>query len=151
MISLGQEPPVRTSFRTFSLRTRTVQTPRTSIKPQPLLPPSILTRVDACITAYPSSPPRSPAHSGPSRKRPLSLPSSSTGSPPKRCRESPTLASPAPTLHYLSAELLPPRKRFTALERIETLEREVVTLTARLAAVEIQINALQRDSIGRDV
>ncbi|GKB92012.1 hypothetical protein Tco_0964284 [Tanacetum coccineum] len=107
--------------------------------------------VDAWITTYPSSPPRSPAYSGPSRKRPRSLPSSSTGSPPKRWRESPTPASPTPTLHYVSAELLPPRKRFTALERIETLEREVVTLTARLAAVEFQINALQRDSIGRDV
>ncbi|GJS31193.1 hypothetical protein Tco_0491813 [Tanacetum coccineum] len=73
------------------------------------------------------------------------------GSPPKRCRESPAPASPAPALHSVPVELLPPRKRFTASERIKTLKREVVTLTARLVAVEIQIDAFQRDDIGRDV
>ncbi|GJT38446.1 hypothetical protein Tco_0938311 [Tanacetum coccineum] len=72
-------------------------------------------------------------------------------SPPKRCRESPAPASPAPALHSVPVELLPPRKRFTASERIKTLKREVVTLTARLVAVEIQIDAFQRDDIGRDV
>ncbi|GKE59628.1 hypothetical protein Tco_1498813 [Tanacetum coccineum] len=119
---------------------KTVQGPRKTVRPQPPLPPSILARVDNWIAAYPSSPPPSPAHSGPSRKRPRSSPSSSAGSPPKRCRESPAPASP--TLHSVPVELLPPRKRFTTSERIETLEREVVSLTARLAAVEIQIDAL---------
>ncbi|GJS40945.1 putative reverse transcriptase domain-containing protein [Tanacetum coccineum] len=60
-------------------------------------------------------------------------------------------ASPAPSLHFVSVELLPPCKRFTTSERIETLEREVVSLTTRFAAAEIQIDALQRDIIGRDV
>ncbi|GJR23277.1 hypothetical protein Tco_0971804 [Tanacetum coccineum] len=88
------------------------------------------------IAAYPSSPPPSPAHSRPSHKRPRSSPSSSAGSPSKRCRESPAPASPTPVIHSVPIELLPPHKRFTASERIETINREVVTLIARLAAVE---------------
>nr|GEU91870.1 reverse transcriptase domain-containing protein [Tanacetum cinerariifolium] len=36
-------------------------------------------------------------------------------------------------------------------ERIETFEGEVESLTARLATVEIQMDALQRNNIGRDV
>ncbi|GJR82375.1 hypothetical protein Tco_0153160 [Tanacetum coccineum] len=71
---------------------------------------------------------------GPSRKRPHFSPSSSPGPPPKRCRVSHAPVSPAPTS-----------------DRIETLEREVKSLTTRLATVEILIDALQRDDIGRDV
>nr|GEY13913.1 hypothetical protein [Tanacetum cinerariifolium] len=114
VIPLGQELPVRTPFRTFSLKTCTVQTPRNSIRPQPPLPISILACVDAWIAAYPSSPSPSPARSGPSCKRPESSPSS-------LCRESP---APSLVLHYVLVELLPPRKRVTALEMIEALERE---------------------------
>ncbi|GJV49327.1 hypothetical protein Tco_1439539 [Tanacetum coccineum] len=128
----GKEPPVRTPFRTFSLRTRTIQTPRKSVRPQPPLPLPILARVDAWIAAYPSSPPPLPAHLGPSHP----------ASPP---------AASAPVLPATPVKMLPPRKRFTTLERTETLEREVVTLTARLAAAEIQIDAFKRDVIGRDV
>ncbi|GKG36022.1 hypothetical protein Tco_0443700, partial [Tanacetum coccineum] len=73
----------------------------------------------------------------------------------KRCKVSPDPASPpaasAPVLPATPVKMLPPRKRFTTLERTETLEREVVTLTARLAAAEIQIDAFKRDVIGRDV
>ncbi|GJR35636.1 reverse transcriptase domain-containing protein [Tanacetum coccineum] len=86
---------------------------------------------------------------------PRSSSPSSIGPPPKRCRVSPNPASPpaasAPVLPAIPVEMLPPRKRFIVSERIKTLKREVVTLTARLAAVEIHIYALQRDVIGRDV
>nr|GFD08397.1 hypothetical protein [Tanacetum cinerariifolium] len=98
-------------------------------------PPSVLSPL--IIAAYPSSPPPSLAHLGPSRMRPRSLPSSSTVPTLKRCKVSPTLVLPALALHSMSIELLPPRKRFTVLKRIETLEREVESLTVRLAVVEI--------------
>nr|GEZ31410.1 hypothetical protein [Tanacetum cinerariifolium] len=51
----------------------------------------------------------------------------------------------------MPTELLPPCKRFVALERIEALEREVESLTARLAAAMILIDTLLRDDIGRNV
>ncbi|GKA93330.1 hypothetical protein Tco_0815316 [Tanacetum coccineum] len=128
-----------------------VQGPRKTVQPQTPLPPSILVRIDDWIAAYLSSPPPSPARSGPSRMRPRSSPLSSSGPPPKRSRVSLAPALPSSALHYVPTKLLPPRKRFTALERIETLEREVESLTTRLAAAMIQIDALQRDDIGRDV
>nr|GEX45511.1 hypothetical protein [Tanacetum cinerariifolium] len=61
------------------------------------------------------------------------------------------LLASAPTLPAFPFEMLPPRKRFTALERIGTIERDVESLIARLAATMIQIKALQRDDIGRDI
>ncbi|GJS68610.1 hypothetical protein Tco_0683175 [Tanacetum coccineum] len=140
------ETPVRTLFRIFSLGTRTVQILRKSVRPQPPLPPSILARVDAWIARYPSSPPPSPAYSRPSHKRPRSSSPSSTRPPLTRCRVSPDPTSPPGAsvlvLPAIPVKMLPPRKRFTASERIKTLEREVVTLTASLAAAEIQIDAL---------
>ncbi|GJX99734.1 hypothetical protein Tco_0356753 [Tanacetum coccineum] len=69
----------------------------------------ILAWIDDWIAAYPSSPPPSPARSG----------------------TSPAFAPALPV------KMLPPRKRFTASKRIETLKREVESLTARLAAVVI--------------
>nr|GEX42099.1 hypothetical protein [Tanacetum cinerariifolium] len=115
VILSGEEPPVRTLFKNFSLRTLTVQTPT------------------------------KPRSSSPSSTRP----------PPKRCRVSPNPASPpaalALVLPIIHVEMLPPHKRFTISERIETLKREVMTMITRLAATEIQIDALQRDVIGRDV
>ncbi|GKB77303.1 hypothetical protein Tco_0944198 [Tanacetum coccineum] len=63
--------------------------------------------------------------------------------------ESPPVLSPpiAPyrpqgTVQGLRKTLLPPRKRFATSKRIETLEGEVESQTARLAAAEIQIDAL---------
>ncbi|GKB35299.1 putative reverse transcriptase domain-containing protein [Tanacetum coccineum] len=120
------------------------------VQPHPPLSPFILAWIDDWIAKYPYLPLPSPAHSGPSYMRPRSSPSSSAGPPPKRCRVSPTPASQAPALHSVSIELLPPHKRFTTLERIKTLEREVKSLIARLAVAEIHIDALQRDDIGKD-
>ncbi|GJR56515.1 hypothetical protein Tco_1407036 [Tanacetum coccineum] len=89
----------------------------------PSLPPS------------PSSPLPSPSpsltHSGPPRKRSCPSPSSSAGPSQKRCR-SPLLAYPTPAELELAPasspsipiELLPPRKRFGAIERIKTLKKE---------------------------
>ncbi|GJZ60420.1 hypothetical protein Tco_0616236 [Tanacetum coccineum] len=75
--------------------------------------------------------------------------------PPKRCRVSPdpasSLAASTPILPIIPVEMLPSCERFTTSERVETLEREVVSLTTRLAVAEIQIDALQKDVIGRDV
>ncbi|GKD08179.1 hypothetical protein Tco_1187864, partial [Tanacetum coccineum] len=51
----------------------------------------------------------SPTRSGPYYKRPRSSPSSSAGPSPKRCIMSPAPASPAPALHSVLIELLPPR------------------------------------------
>ncbi|GJV23725.1 hypothetical protein Tco_1376420 [Tanacetum coccineum] len=150
VIALESPPVLSPPIAPYRPR-KIVQGPRKTVQPQPPLPPSILARINDWIAAYLSSPPPSPARSGPSRMRPQSSPSSSSGPPPKRCRVSLAPASPAPTLHYVPTELLPPRKRFIALERIETLKREVVSLTTRLAAAVIQIDALKRDDIGRDV
>nr|GEU45668.1 putative reverse transcriptase domain-containing protein [Tanacetum cinerariifolium] len=113
---------------------KTVQGPRKTVRPQPPLPLSILARADEWIAVYPSSPPPSLAHSGPSHKRPRSSPSSFVGSPPKSCRESLAPASLAHALHFVPVELLTPPKMFTASERIKTLEKKVVALIARLAA-----------------
>ncbi|GKA88376.1 putative reverse transcriptase domain-containing protein [Tanacetum coccineum] len=156
VILLGHEPPVRIPFRTYSLGTRTIQTPRNSVRPQPPLSSPMLARIKNWIAALPSSPPTSPSHSGPSCKSPRSSsPSSSAGPPPKRCRVSPdpasSLAASTPILPIIHVEMLPSCERFTTSERVETLEREVVSLTTRLAIAEIQIDALQKDIIGRDV
>ncbi|GJT58556.1 hypothetical protein Tco_1002089 [Tanacetum coccineum] len=69
-----------------------------------------------------------------------------SGPPPKGCR-----VSPAHALHSMPTKLLSPRKRFIASKRVEALEREVDSLTARLVAAMIQIDALSRDDIDRDV
>ncbi|GJV27991.1 hypothetical protein Tco_1384439 [Tanacetum coccineum] len=156
VILLGHEPPVRILFKTYSLKTRTIQTPRNSVRPQPPLSSPMLARISNWIAALPSSPPTSPAHSGPSCKRPRSSsPSSSARLPPKRCRVSPdpasSLAASTPILPIIPVEMLPSCTRFTTSERAETLEREVVSLTTRLDIAEIQIDALQKDIIGRDV
>ncbi|GJS64883.1 hypothetical protein Tco_0679447 [Tanacetum coccineum] len=63
----------------------------------------------------------------------------------KRCRVSPTPSLPTagelaviePALPSMPIKLLPPRKRFTTIERIKTLEIEVKSLTARLIEAEI--------------
>nr|GFC40888.1 hypothetical protein [Tanacetum cinerariifolium] len=47
--------------------------------------------------------------------------------PPKRCRVLHAPALPESALSSVPIELLPPRKRFTASERIENLEKEVTS------------------------
>ncbi|GKD20670.1 hypothetical protein Tco_1222373, partial [Tanacetum coccineum] len=98
---------------------------------------------------YHHPPIQSPARSGPSYRRSRS--SSPSNSPHslsphhKRYRVSPTPALPiagelaviASALPSVPIELLPPHKRFTTIERIETLEIEVKSLTARLTEAEI--------------
>ncbi|GJW74655.1 hypothetical protein Tco_0134025 [Tanacetum coccineum] len=65
------------------------------------------------------------APESPPALRPRSPSSSFAGPPPKRCRVSPALALPIHALLVVPIKLLPPHKRFTAIERVETLEREV--------------------------
>nr|GEV87888.1 RNA-directed DNA polymerase, eukaryota [Tanacetum cinerariifolium] len=69
----------------------------------------------------------------------------------KRCRVSPTPALLAHALPSVPVNLLPPHKRFSSMERIETLEREVDSLTTRLAEAEIQIVAHSKEDIARDI
>nr|GFB30957.1 hypothetical protein [Tanacetum cinerariifolium] len=113
-------------------RRRTVKWLRKTVRPQPPLPPAF-----------------SGIRSGSSKRPNGGL----------RCRVSPTpalhiaaeLAVMTHVLPSMPIELLPPCKRFTAMEMIQTLKREVVSLRVRLAAVKSQIDALQRDDIGTDV
>ncbi|GKA97379.1 hypothetical protein Tco_0825273 [Tanacetum coccineum] len=96
--------------------------------------------------------------SGPSRKRSRPLPSPSTRLSRKRCWSPIPAALTAIELSLVAAllpsipiELLMPRNRFGAMDRIETAKREIESLRARLAAAEIHIAAHQRDEIGRDI
>ncbi|GJX76795.1 hypothetical protein Tco_0323606 [Tanacetum coccineum] len=116
---------------------------------------------DGPIDASSSTNESLPAQAAPAfaPKWPYSSPSSSVAPPPTTCRVLPTPALPAAAklavmaqaLHFVPIELLPPRKRLVAMERVEALKREVASLRYRLAAAEIQIDALQGDNIGRDV
>ncbi|GJR69787.1 hypothetical protein Tco_0015852 [Tanacetum coccineum] len=116
---------------------RTVQGSRKMVRPQPTLPPSTLALIAVRVAAPPSpSPPPSPLS-------PLS-----SSSPPLSPSRSALLAPALPTV---PVDLIPPRKRFGAMERIETLKREVESLAARLVAAEIQITALQREETSRDI
>ncbi|GKD12461.1 putative reverse transcriptase domain-containing protein [Tanacetum coccineum] len=127
-----------------SIDAMSVHGPRKTVRPRPPLPPSILARIEDWIVAYLSSPQLSSPRLGPSRRRPRSSPSSSLGPPPKRGRVSPAPASPAPALHSVPIELLPPRKSFTASKRIETLERERGMTTD---AIEELINQHMDDAL----
>ncbi|GJZ81700.1 hypothetical protein Tco_0646694 [Tanacetum coccineum] len=86
-------------------------------------------------------------------------PTDASSGPSRRIHRSPLLAAPTLTELALAAlalpsipiDLLPPRKRFGAIERIETAKREIESLRARLAGAEIQIDAHQREEIGKDI
>ncbi|GJU93327.1 hypothetical protein Tco_1318083 [Tanacetum coccineum] len=61
VIPPGQEPQLRTPFRTFSLGTHTVQTSRKSVRPQSILLPSTLALIaEWNVASAPLSPPPSP-------------------------------------------------------------------------------------------
>ncbi|GKE93573.1 hypothetical protein Tco_1574668 [Tanacetum coccineum] len=126
-------------------RCEIVQGLRKTVRPQHTLPLSTLALINDWMAALPSSPPQSsppplPTRSVPSRRSPCSSPSPSIRLPPKSCKVSPTPALPTPTLPFVLVELLLPHKRFTTMERIKTLEREVESLRVRLVATKIQIN-----------
>ncbi|GKC23294.1 hypothetical protein Tco_1025444 [Tanacetum coccineum] len=120
-------------------RCGTVQGTRKTVRPQPTLSLSTL----ALITDWTAAPlvPSPP----PSLLSPL-LSTLYRYNPPL-CHKpvSPTPALPiagelaviASALPSVPIELLPPHKRFTTIERIETLEIEVKSLTARLTEAEI--------------
>nr|GEU39235.1 putative reverse transcriptase domain-containing protein [Tanacetum cinerariifolium] len=127
------EPCVRISFKIHFNKTRIVQTPRKTVRPQPALPPAIQTTIVEWVVTSPSpspppsplsplplfSSPPSPPHFEPSRtSTSCSSPSPSTRPSRKRCR-SPSPAAPtsvevalaAPSLPSIPTDLLPPRKR----------------------------------------
>ncbi|GJS82898.1 hypothetical protein Tco_0749439 [Tanacetum coccineum] len=129
---LGHDSPVALYM---TLGARTVHGPRKTIRPQPVLSPAIEATIARRVVA-PSSPPSSPsssllpspspslAHSRLSRRRSHLSPSSSIRPPHKRYRVSPTPALPTLALPFIHVYLLPPRKRFGAIERIETIEKK---------------------------
>nr|GEZ23738.1 hypothetical protein [Tanacetum cinerariifolium] len=158
-----------------------VSSPSPSPPPSPLSPlpafsprPSPPHSRPSSRRSCPSSPPSySPHPTSSPRKRcrvsSCSSPLPSVGPSLKRCR-SPSPAAPAstevalasPTLPSIPTNLLPPRKRFGAIERVDAIhthkhththihthrEREdIETLRARLAAAEGQIAAHQRHEI----
>ncbi|GJY45983.1 hypothetical protein Tco_0435046 [Tanacetum coccineum] len=113
--------------------------------PSPSPPPSPLSPLPSSSLLL------SPAHFRPFRKRSRPSPSSSAGPSRKRCRSpspaaltSAELALVAPALPSIPIDLLPPHKRFDAIERIKTAEREIESLRARLATTESQIVMHQR-------
>ncbi|GJR41224.1 putative reverse transcriptase domain-containing protein [Tanacetum coccineum] len=153
VIQPGHETPACIPFRIHFCGTRIMQTPRKTIRPHLALPPTIQTTIAEWATASPSpSPPPSPLSPLPSLSPPPSPPHSEPSRPSsKRCR-SPSPATPtsakvalvAPALPSIPTDLLPPRKSFCSIKRIETLR-------ARLAATKGSIVAHQREEIGRDV
>ncbi|GJS97254.1 hypothetical protein Tco_0804222 [Tanacetum coccineum] len=158
----SEDDPTNASSRTDEPHAQIVPAPQTSplfnhdmtiarrVVTSPTLPPS----PSSPLPSYLSS----PAHSGPSRKRSRPSPSPSAGTSRKRCWShipaaliAVELALVAALLPSIPIELLLPRKRFGALDRIETAKREIESLRARLAAAEIHIVAHQRDEICRDI
>nr|GEU74817.1 hypothetical protein [Tanacetum cinerariifolium] len=129
----------------MTLGARIVGELRKTVRPRPSLPLATEAAITRRIVApsSPSLPPSpssplpspfpSPAHSGPPRKRFHPSPSSSIRPSQKRCM-SPPLTAPAPaelpltpaTSSSIPIELLLPSKRFGAMERITTLERDRV-------------------------
>ncbi|GJV93503.1 hypothetical protein Tco_1541316 [Tanacetum coccineum] len=109
----------------LSLTTRAAIVEWTAAPPSPSLTQSPLSPLAS------SSPPPLPTHFGPSHKRSHPSPSPSIGPSRTRCRSpspSPSalaeLALAAPALPSIPIDLLPPHKRFGAIERIEIAKRE---------------------------
>ncbi|GKE25660.1 hypothetical protein Tco_1441044 [Tanacetum coccineum] len=158
----SEDDPTDASSRTDEPPAQIVPAPQTSplfnqdmtiarrVVTSPTLPPSSSSPLPSSLS--------SPARSGPSRKRSRPLPSPSTRLSRKRCWSPIPAALTAIELSLVAAllpsipiELLMPRNRFGAMDRIETAKREIESLRARLAAAEIHIAAHQRDEIGRDI
>ncbi|GJU28374.1 putative reverse transcriptase domain-containing protein [Tanacetum coccineum] len=171
-VSAPQSPPSLSAPIAPYRALETMQGPRKTFRPQPRLSLTTRAAIVKWATAPPSpsptpsplsplassSPPPSSDCFGPSRKRSHPSPSPYIGPSRRRCR-SPSQVAPAlaelalaaPALPSIPIDLLPPRKRFGAIERIETAEREIESLRARLVASEIQIVAHQSKDIGRDI
>ncbi|GJS59769.1 hypothetical protein Tco_0654553 [Tanacetum coccineum] len=146
-VSDPQSPPALSApIAPYRDRVTATTPPSPSPVPSPLSPLSS------------SSSPPSPARSEPSCKRSRPSPSPSAG-PSRKRRRSPSpaaltsaeLALAAPALPAIRIDLLPPRKRFGAIKMIETADKEIELLSARLVAAEIQIAAHQSEEIGRDI
>ncbi|GKA23991.1 hypothetical protein Tco_0710024 [Tanacetum coccineum] len=110
------------------------------VRPQPPLPPSILARIEDWIVAYLSSPQLSSPRLGPSHRTTPILHLHIFRTTSQEGRVSPAPASPAPALHSVPIELLPPRKSFTASKRIETLERERVEFIGLCCVLSLEGN-----------
>ncbi|GJR99741.1 hypothetical protein Tco_0316250 [Tanacetum coccineum] len=116
-VSAPQSPPSLSASIAPYRALETMQGPRKTFRPQP--------RPSRIKVLYP-------------------LPSPSIGPSHRRCR-SPSPAPPAlvelvlaaPALPSIPIDLLPPGKRFGAIERIKTAVREIESLRDRLVASEI--------------